>query len=62
MRREQVINMAFYVCTLEECLAAEAAVTEWLREHPQDLSIYELCSQLGIMTLAAQQAAQKSAA
>lgn len=63
MNHDTVADMAFYACTLEECLAAEKAMVEWLREHPDDLEMYELCSQLALMKLGAEEEqAQKEAA
>ena len=53
MKYQTVFNMALAAYTLDECVAAEAAISEWLAAHPDDLGLHEIAGQLGIVKSAA---------
>lgn len=52
-RRNEVSALIHQAYTLEECLRAEAALQDWLREHPEDWAMYDLLSSLATTRAAA---------
>ncbi len=61
MSRQTVVSMVLNAYTLNECLLAEEALTQWLTAHPQDLGLHELAGQVGIVKAAAMERAATSA-
>lgn len=54
-RRDRVAEMALRAYTLDECRAAEQALQDWLRDHPQDWTMYEVARGLSTVKEAARQ-------
>lgn len=53
MNYQSVVDMALSAYTLNECRAAEQAITHWLAAHPEDLGLHEIAGSLGIVKEAA---------
>ena len=51
--RKKIGEMVLRAYTLDECLRAEESLRDWLRDHPEDLTMYELARSLATVKAAA---------